>query len=302
MKKLLFLIPLIPFLLHAADTITSGSIGLLKPSITTADPTRGAGDKTNGNWDMVAATFTKIIIQITGLSTSTVLLPSTNTWTGSNTFKDITVGTLTAISSVSTFALSVSSFSMQQGTWTVGNVSMILQTTAPVVNTDYTMHLLNGRQYWGGDAGAGTTPPAPVGNSTKTMDITLGGGMVLSTITIYGLPGTTRSPGKSSWTILDEWADCALGSTVGIFGFNLAYSSSQYGAPFSLLFPRMDVSTQSVGGLSNNIATSQFYSSSSFIGAHTYLGVQVATMPASGANGQDCHVHYYYWEANKYSP
>lgn len=76
MKKLLYFIPL--FLLsslHAVgtvpDTKTTGSLGLLQPSTTTADPTRSYGDKLNKDLQIIDSTMTKIIIQVNNIALST---------------------------------------------------------------------------------------------------------------------------------------------------------------------------------------------------------------------------------------
>ena len=271
MKKLLFLIPFLTVLLHATpDTLTTGSIQLLKPSTSTPDATRSAGDKLNGNFDMIAGTFTNI------LTKTSALADSTTTISGIANANALTLSTRTVVG-------------IDEGVPLGGsNITAINSAGAGIAATQS-----------GSTLTLTVTATGGVINSTKTMDITIGGGIILSTITHYGIPGTTRSPGKSSWTITDIWADCALGSTVGAFGFDILYSSTGYGGGYSKLFQRMDVSTQVKSG---DVASSLIYSTISFIGAHTFLGVGVSTMPISGQNAQDCHVHFYYWEANKYSP
>src|SRR4029077_6767207 len=71
MKKLLFALLLIPINLHAGnipDAITTGQVGFLKPSTTTADSNRNALDKINGNWDMVSATFTTVFSSFSNIT------------------------------------------------------------------------------------------------------------------------------------------------------------------------------------------------------------------------------------------
>lgn len=70
MKKLLFGLLLFNFTNLWADTITSGSIGLLKPT-TGVVSARPAGDKLNSNFDMIAATITTLFQNISGVVSST---------------------------------------------------------------------------------------------------------------------------------------------------------------------------------------------------------------------------------------
>ena len=134
-------------------------------------------------------------------------------------------------------------------------------------------------------------------NSTKTLTMVIGGGVYLSTISVFGIPGTARSPGFSTWTIVGMWADCARGSTVGVVGIDVLYSSGAVTPTISRLFNRIDVSTGSSSGVAY---ISNFKSSGSLVTPGSWLGLGVSTMAQSGTNATDCTCHVDYWEAPRY--
>jgi len=78
MKKLLLALLLIPSSLYA-DSVTSGSLGLLIPSTGVIDTSRRLDDKYNGNFRMISSTVSEILTRFSDIATSTTSINSTVT-------------------------------------------------------------------------------------------------------------------------------------------------------------------------------------------------------------------------------
>lgn len=298
MKRLLFLIPLLTTLLHATpDTITSGSIGLLKPSTTTADPTRGAGDKLNGNFDMIAATITNIysLTSIITNSTTTLYNLLTSTSVSVSNFQNAANSTMTAISaSTSTLGITVSKL--------------------PIVGIDEGTPLGGTQISAINCVGAGIACTQSGSTLTATVTATGGGGSFygstqtmcfripsayLSTITVAGFPGAYHSWGPSTATIIGAWGYSQSASTVGWVRFDMLVSTGGVnGLPLAPnRWNPLSLSTASASGVSGYTG---YYSSAVKINAFETFGIAISSIAAAGnpATGNEFCIDW--WELGRY--
>jgi hypothetical protein len=80
--------------LAIADTITSGSVGLIKPSTGTVDASRSWGDKLNFNFEVITDTFDVVISSILAVENTAKNIFSTQVVNGQIYGEDVAQGTL----------------------------------------------------------------------------------------------------------------------------------------------------------------------------------------------------------------
>lgn len=216
-KSILLILLLISPSVFAADTVTSGSVGFLKPAVGVVDTTRSWADKYNSNWDIAAASMTTVLTSISGVAAST---GASNTafraYTSSADarFNGLTVDT--AAIANRPFVTTIYDEGAVQGNITTlnfvgGNIAATLSGSTGTVTVTAA----------GGGSG--------VGSSTFNYTLGLDGPVFLSTT----VPFSSFFQNKSTFTVLG-WQACAQkASSSSATMLELAWSSSTIGTSAS---------------------------------------------------------------------
>ena len=327
MKKLFTVLGFILLGLYSnsmADTVTSGSVGLLKPSTGVIDTSRSWADKFNSNFDIIASTLGSVLN-----ATQNTMVASSNTLPGvfllngngvvrsSHTvgllqngtgvvFSSHTVGLLqngagvvatsnTAIpQSVNTFTVPQvfnSSITLSTNVISIGGNEWHFQSTAPA--SSGILHTDGKRIYVGGEKEGGSSGGV-TGNSTFTYIIPYGGSVYVSTREVCGFPGACVNMGHSTWNVVAISAQLHKGSSVAWTRVDLAISTGgKNGLPLNFQFPTITIPTTTTAGYS---ALSTKITTGVVINAGWTLGVQVSSGPTSGSLPQKLDVLLDIWK------
>lgn len=223
MKKLLIIsaVLLINSVCYA-DTQTSGSVKLLKPSTGTIDTNRSWADKINSNFDIIASTLGNLV----GVAQNPVIF-SSNIVDGQVMGRDIAAGT---ISSSHTNLPSFNSLLyINTNYFVVNSGSVSIQGTFISTNG----FAVNGASVTTITFPDGTiqktAPTASVGGSggvsSFTWTLASGGDVYLATNSLIPIPGAYGVVGKSTINVTSVQPFTLIPSTRGWSSFNIARST-----------------------------------------------------------------------------
>lgn len=301
-----------------ADSITSGSLGLLKPSTNTVDPTRSWADKLNKNFDMIAATITGIItvpgeptsftlfkdtaqakIATISQDTGTLFINLRSTAVSFSNFMTFNATNTNLTSSTNTWtasqtATSSPSWKVYGATWGIGSMNIIWQTTptlgTPGQDIPY-RDRVSSAVVWGIPPSAGAAG-ASVQNSTEVLRFGYSGSLNISTSTICGWLVACFNTMESTYNVMGIMASVVEGSSVASTIFNLVVATNSAISPLmasTTYFPTINITTRASAGQQQvRIATGSAGVAPGgvpppiVILPWSTIGVLMSTMPTSG--------------------
>lgn len=296
MKKLLLALLLIPSISYA-DSVTSGSVGFLKPS-TGVYSSRSWADVLNANWDIAAALITAALANNQNLIFSTNV--ANNQIMGNNIAAGtIGIATQTNIqsSTITVYnATFVSSVTFSSPTYSIGGQRYVWQSTAPV-NTDQILHIRNGANvYWGGDGGGGAAASGGTENTTNTYRLRYPSYIINSTQSLCRV--TCMSVGHSTLNVVSISAYLVRGSTAASTWAQIVESTGGVNAlPFKVYGSRFPVIIITTATSDNYSAYSEFITTGVTVNAGSWLGVAIASTSVIGGNASEgIEIHINAWK------
>lgn len=293
MKKLIFGLLLFPLSHLWADSVTTGNLGLLKPSTNTIDKSRSWADKLNTNFDIIDATFTTIAAQSAASKLNA----------GSNNAGVIFSSMIAAGQVSATNAIQAGSGNAGVITSSMTNSSLINagSNNAGVITSSMTnSSLINAGQnnlavitssmiaagvITGGGGGGGI--------STTTIQIIIPGDVFVASLTAVPISGASYAVKKGTFHALgvDGYFDFGSTATTGWTAFKIAITT----APLQSFQASTFTYVAGDVHISSNNRFSQYYSTAFPVWQDTMMSVHITSVPPSGLMPTGLHVNVHGW-------